>query len=125
VGLAAAETWRRIVDRAAACRPFLGRERLDGKRMHGTGDLCGKQTVDRLMACDPALAREGVSDRDHLEMGFRIRGHAVPVAFVDHLEMCRRQRCAQLALDCLLNGHAGCPSLVPSPTRAASAASMN
>jgi hypothetical protein len=74
--------------------------------MDASSELLGEQRVDAAVARDERLTVEERADDDDLEVGLGALGHAVHAALVEDLEVLRRERHGELALDRRVDGAA-------------------
>ena len=78
---------------------------MNGQGVNRALELFRQQSVDPPVAREKLLALELLGDDEDLEMSFRARRNIVHSAFVDDVEMERRQARAQFRLETLLNAH--------------------
>ena len=79
------------------------RRRVDGERVHATGELAGERRIDHAMALDPALPAKGF--RHDIESEMRLAAGPVagvafmPMRFILDMEAFGRESVAQLFRD--------------------------
>ena len=75
------------------------------KRMYAVGQFVGQQLVYHAVTGQQAFALKCTADGDDLEVGFGSFGHIMHMAFVEYIEMQRRQAVHQFLFDSRLSGH--------------------